>query len=110
MAVEGIEWLFIAVIVVILILWDPSRIPKIAKALAEAKKEYEKASRLLEEGLISEKPQPQASSSESDEKLIKIAKELGIETEGKTRGEIAREILKRERKLKYEGRTAKEGE
>ena len=32
--------------------------------------------------------------SEASDELIKIAKELGIETEGKTRDQIAEEIIK----------------
>lgn len=91
MSVRGLEWLFIVLIVVLLILWDPGKIPKIARAIVEAKKEYEKAASAVH-GLMSEAMQE---SEESDRKLIEMAKELGIESYGKTREEIREEILKK---------------
>ena len=89
MAIEGVEWIFVAVIVIVLILWDPSKIPKIAKALGEAKREFEKASIELRQEVI------RAGLEASDEKLIDVARSLGITTEGKTKDEISEEILRR---------------
>jgi len=91
MPIHGLEWLFITIILIFLVLWDPEKIPKIARALAEAKREYEKAASTMQElveGAVEE-------SEESDKKLIEVAKELGIETYGKTKEEIKEEILKR---------------
>ncbi len=89
MAIEGVEWIFVAVIVIVLILWDPSKIPKIARALGEARREFERASMELRTEII------KAGLEASDEKLIEVAKSLGIETEGKTKDEISEEILRR---------------
>ena len=96
MAIQGVEWIFIAVIVVVLILWDPSKIPKIARALGEAKREFERASREFQEGLAAEEAvAAEEGLAASDEKLLKVARALGIETEGKTRDEVARAILEK---------------
>lgn len=92
MAIHELEWLIIGVIVTVLILWDPGKIPKIAKAIAEAKKEYEKAVASLSEQLTSEVEEGHLT---SDEKILKIAGELGIQTEGRTKGEIVKEILEK---------------
>lgn len=92
MAIEGIEWLFVAVIVLVLFLWGPEKIPKIAEALGRARWEFERTSRKLTAELEGE---VEESDEESDEKLIEVAKSLGIETEGKTKDEIAQEIIER---------------
>jgi len=90
MAIHELEWLIIAVIVTVLILWDPGKIPKIAKAIVEAKKEYEKAVASLSEQLT---PKAGEERLTSDEKILKIAGELGVQTEGRTKEEIVKEIL-----------------
>jgi len=96
MAIEPIEWIVIGIIVLALIIWGPSKIPELARALGRAKKEYVKASTELENEInkIAELPSP----STSDDKLIEIAKSLGISTEGKTRDQIAKEIIEKAKK------------
>jgi len=92
MAIHELEWLIIAVIVTVLILWDPGKIPKIAKAIVEAKKEYEKAVASLGERLTSEVGEESLT---NDEKILRIAGELGVQTEGRTKEEIVKEILEK---------------
>jgi sec-independent protein translocase protein TatA len=96
MAIDPIEWIVIGIIVLALIIWGPSKIPELARALGRAKKEYVKASTELENEInkIAELPSP----STSDDKLIEIAKSLGISTEGKTRDQIAKEIIEKAKK------------
>jgi len=96
--IQGLEWLFIALILLILILGDPGKIPQIARALAEAKKEYEKATATVQELVenVEKEAEKRAKELELEEKLIKRAKELGIETYGKTEREIVQEILRRD--------------
>ena len=89
---------------VVLLLWGPSQLPKIARAFGEAKREFKKATKEVEE--VKEevretvRPITETVSSatselkEIDDKLLRVAKELGIKTEGKTRDQIAEEILK----------------
>ena len=106
MAIHELEWFIIAVIVTALILWDPGKIPKIAKAIAEAKREYEKAVASLDEQLILEEEEHLT----GDEKILEIAGELGIQTEGRTREEIVKEILEKLGMRVEEGRETVEGE
>ncbi|MCS7132854.1 MAG: twin-arginine translocase TatA/TatE family subunit, partial [Aigarchaeota archaeon] len=47
--ITGIEWIIVAIVLVVLLLWGPSQLPKIAKAFGEAKKEFQKASKEAEE-------------------------------------------------------------
>ncbi|MDW8021934.1 MAG: twin-arginine translocase TatA/TatE family subunit [Nitrososphaerota archaeon] len=91
MPIHGLEWFFIALILILLILWDPGKIPKIAKAFAEAKREYEKATSTVQELMGN----AIGDLEESDKKFIDVAKGLGIETYGRTKEEIKEEILKR---------------
>lgn len=51
MAIQGIEWIIVAVVLLILFLWGPEKLPKIARSIGQAKKEFERAQRGLEEDL-----------------------------------------------------------
>ncbi len=88
---QGFEWIIVLVVVLVLFLWGPEKLPKLAKAVGQAKREFEKASKEVQEELTRPvapaSPQPGGSSD-----IIQIARSLGIETEGKTREQIAEEI------------------
>ncbi|MEM4766270.1 MAG: twin-arginine translocase TatA/TatE family subunit, partial [Nitrososphaerota archaeon] len=93
----GLEWVIVAVIIIVLLLWGPSQLPKMARALGEAKKEFKKAAKEAEEMKeeVREAVRPFTETvSEAGDELLKIARELGISTEGKTREQIAEEILR----------------
>lgn len=96
MAVVGWEWIVVIAIVLVFLLWGPQKIPQLARAIGEARREFDKASKESEK-LVSEVVQPakptQPSRVEEDQALIKIARKLGIETEGKTRSQLLNEIL-----------------
>lgn len=106
--ITGVEWIIVAVVLVVLLLWGPSQLPKIARAFGEAKKEFQKAAKEAEEvgREVKETVRPitetvTAATEEVrkiDDKLLEIAKSLGISTEGKTREQIADEILKMAKK------------
>ena len=102
--ITGVEWIIVAVVLVVLLLWGPSQLPKIARAFGEAKKEFQKATKEAEEMTEEVKPMAESVTSAADEvrkvddKLLEIARSLGINTEGKTRDQIAEEILKRTKK------------
>ncbi|MCL7389580.1 MAG: twin-arginine translocase TatA/TatE family subunit [Thaumarchaeota archaeon] len=105
MPIQGIEWIIVAVIVLVLFLWGPEKLPKLARSIGQAKKEFEKASRGLEEEVRhfeSELKSPITSEAyrplSSDDKLLEIARSLGIQTEGKTRDQIAQEIIEKTKK------------
>lgn len=72
------EWLLIIVIIALLI-WGPSQIPKLARAFGQARREFEKAQRGEDE-------------EEEEDELYKVARELGIDTKNKSREEIKKEI------------------
>ena len=111
--IEGIEWLFIALIAILLIFYDPQKIPQIAKAITQAKREYEKAVSSVaeeieelseEEQKEAEKPKPwdpafpfEHERESPDMHIVKWAKMLNIQTYGKTKDEIIREIFERQR-------------
>ncbi|MDJ0269412.1 MAG: twin-arginine translocase TatA/TatE family subunit [Aigarchaeota archaeon] len=101
MPIYGIEWIVVGVIIIVLLLWGPEKLPKIARSIGQAKREFEKASKALEEetssvvkpSIISTSSGSVAAAQAGDDKLLEVAKSLGISTEGKTRDEIAREIV-----------------
>ncbi|MCS7142559.1 MAG: twin-arginine translocase TatA/TatE family subunit [Aigarchaeota archaeon] len=97
MAVWGLEWIIIAVIVIVLLIWGPEKIPKIAKAFGQAKKEFDKASKETDRAQQVESPQRvvEVKSTPNDDKLLEVAAVLGISTEGKTREQIAEEVSKK---------------
>jgi sec-independent protein translocase protein TatA len=94
MAIVGVEWIVIIIIIVIFLIWGPSKIPELARSLGKAKKEFEKAMKEAEE------IKQQAASSidiqalKNDvDMLIDMAKKLGIPTEGRTRAEIYNDVM-----------------
>ena len=112
MAVAGLEWVVIGVILVILILWGPTQIPKIARAFGQAKKEFQKASQETErtvreaQEIAREATEPFKETiqtatremSDMERDLMSLARQLGIKTEGKTKEQIASEIAKKLKK------------
>lgn len=92
---SGWEWLVIIIGLVVLLLWGPSKIPELARGLGRAKAEFDKASREY----LYEAPKVKANRSD-DDTIILIAKSLDIETEGKTREEIVKEIISNIKALK----------
>jgi sec-independent protein translocase protein TatA len=104
---EGWEWLIIGVVAIVIIMWGPAKIPEFARSLGRAKGEFAKASKEFSDAATSTAnaptatviapapvaPAPAASTLKSkDEVLVETARNLGIETEGKTREQITEEI------------------
>ncbi|MDW8084181.1 MAG: twin-arginine translocase TatA/TatE family subunit [Candidatus Caldarchaeum sp.] len=77
MVVSLTEIAIIAAIIIIAIYILPSKLPKLAKSLGEAKREFEKASKR--------------------EDILSRARDLGIDVTGKTLEEIEEEIKQRSR-------------
>ncbi len=95
MAIQGIEWVVIGVIIIILFLWGPEKLPKMARSLGQAKKEFEKATKGLEDEISRTSTTIQQVSQAPVDKLMEVAKSLGISTEGKTREQITQEITEK---------------
>jgi sec-independent protein translocase protein TatA len=97
---DPVQWIIIGVIVLVIFLWGPQKIPDLAKAIGRARKEFDQASKDVQ-GMASGTPGPAAAPAPAqksgDQMLIETARALGIATEGKTREQIAQEIVSRNR-------------
>lgn len=93
---DPLQWLVIGIIVVVIFLWGPQKIPDLARALGRARKEFDEASKevtgAVTSGTMPAAPRP-APEMTGDQMLINTAKALGITTEGKTREQISQEII-----------------
>ncbi len=90
MAVVGYEAIVIGIILIVIFIWGPNKLPEVARSLGRARKEFEEASKGLTGSTNST---PRIESTVSDP-LIETALKLGIKTEGKTRQEISDEIVR----------------
>ncbi|MGC8961152.1 MAG: twin-arginine translocase TatA/TatE family subunit [Candidatus Bathyarchaeia archaeon] len=115
-------WEIALIVVILLVLFGPKKLPELAQSLGKAVREYRRATSALEE-LAEEpvktisrpftvegappKPEARVGAAKSpasaleavgekspEETLAETAKKLGIDTEGKTPEQIAEEILK----------------
>ncbi|RLF12580.1 MAG: twin-arginine translocase TatA/TatE family subunit [Thermoprotei archaeon] len=84
----GLE--IIVVFFIALLLFGPKKIPEIARTLGEAVREFRKASNPI--------PVEAKTVRKDDELLTKVAKELGVEVEGKGREELAKAIIEKARR------------
>jgi sec-independent protein translocase protein TatA len=103
---EGWEWLIIGVVAIVIIMWGPAKIPEFAKALGRAKGEFSKASKEFTDAATTtanapantvtvSAPAPAAPAQvlkSKDEMLLETARNLGIETDGKTREQLTEEV------------------
>lgn len=102
---DPIQWVVIGIVVIALFLWGPQKIPDLARALGRARKEFDNASKEMNDAMSGKVPQSGFPSTQSvgvpapektgDQILIDTARQLGISTEGKTRDQISAEILSR---------------
>lgn len=89
MALEGYEWLTVLAVLLVVFLWGPNKLPELARSVALAKKEFEKAAKdVSATTTTATNPTPNTQA----DALIVAAKSLGIITQGKTKEEIVREI------------------
>jgi sec-independent protein translocase protein TatA len=96
LAIEGYEAITIVLIVAVMFLWGPQRLPEIAKMIGEARKEFEKASRSASPlEILSSSASAQSATKTTQDPVLIAAKSLGITTEGKTKEELANEIILR---------------
>jgi sec-independent protein translocase protein TatA len=103
---EGWEWLIIGVVAIVIIMWGPAKIPEFAKALGRAKGEFSKASKEFNDAATSTANEPATTVTTAaptsvaqtpvlkskDEMLLETARNLGIQTDGKTREQITEEV------------------
>lgn len=105
MAIVGYEAIAIVAVLAIIFLWGPQKLPEMAKAIGQAKREFDKASKEVStladpSSIIRPQTNTQASTpataqpvQPSQDPIVIAAKSLGIRTEEKTKEELAKEIL-----------------
>jgi sec-independent protein translocase protein TatA len=81
-----ISWVFVLVIIVVLFIWGPQKLPEFARSIGQARKEIETAYK------DAQNPNAAPHVAETDP-LVETARKLGIPTEGKTRAQISDEIV-----------------
>lgn len=89
---DPLQWIVIGIIVVVIFLWGPQKIPELARGLGRAKREFEQASKEVEGSMNVTSTSPSVPKS-ADQVLLETARQLGITTEGKTREQISQEIV-----------------
>jgi len=87
--ISGWEWAVIILVIVAILIWGPKKIPDLARAIGQARGEFERASK--EYTTLPPKP----AEATSDDMLIETARKLGISTEGKTKEQISQEIIEK---------------
>jgi len=101
MALDPLELIIIGVIVVVVLLWGPKKIPELARSLGLARKEFDQAKKVMQNpgtsltDSMTQGVQGQAPPSSSDELLLQTARRLGINIQGKTKEQISEEIVAR---------------
>lgn len=90
---DPLNLLLVGVIVVVLLLWGPQKIPELARSIGRARREFDDASK----GIVSQMSET-PTSTPSPDSLVETARRLGIDSQGKTRQEISDEIVRRAQK------------
>lgn len=88
--------MIILIALVIILIWGPSKLPSLARGMGEAIKEFRKAA----SGVAEEEVRRVEKKEEIDQKIIEMARSLGISTEGKTKEQILDEINRKLAELK----------
>jgi len=86
---DPLELVIIGIIIVVIVVMGPKRIPELARALGSAKKEFNAGA----QGAPVSSTGSVAGADMDD--LMVAARKLGISTEGKTREQISAEIVRK---------------
>ncbi len=82
------QLLVILGVLVVILIWGPSKIPELARAVGRARKEFDDASKGIAQPITTSNP------SVVSVPLVETAQKLGLTTQGKTREQISDEIVK----------------
>jgi sec-independent protein translocase protein TatA len=88
---DPIELVIIGVVVVVVVVMGPKRIPELARALGSAKKEFNAGAASTSGSTTA----AVTSDPMGGDDLMVAARKLGISTEGKTREQISAEIVRK---------------
>ncbi len=89
MAFDPIEILIAVAVIAVIFLWSPQKLPELARALGQAKREFDKATHEVYTAAST----PPPLQTKPDEQLVETARKLGISTDGKTKEQISQEIV-----------------
>ena len=95
MAIMPLEFIVIAAIAVGFLILGPKKIPELAKSIGLARKEFSGASSAPTEPVAAQTARAVVAQPTTEDPLIRVAKTLGVSTEGKTAQEISNEIVAR---------------
>jgi len=87
----GMPEIVLILLFIVVLLFGAKKLPELARSLGRAKGEFDKGKREIEEELREES---KSDTKEKESSVVKAAKELDIETEGKTEDELKEEIAK----------------
>ncbi len=98
---DPLQWIIIGIIVVVIFLWGPQKIPELARGLGRAKGEFDKAQKEFDNAskqAVTGQPggtqsAPVFAEKSGDQVLMETARALGVDTAGKTRDQISQEII-----------------
>jgi len=88
---DPIELVIIGIIIVVVVVMGPKRIPELARALGSAKKEFNAGAAATPQATGA----GMAGATAGEDDLMVAARKLGISTEGKTREQISAEIVRK---------------
>ena len=97
MEVQGLEWIILLVILAVLFLFVPKRIPELMRSLGRGMGEFKRGQHEIERELKREMAEGQVDTDRQafEAQVVTAAKELGVEVEGRGQKEIKVEIAKR---------------
>jgi len=96
---DPLQWVVIAVVAVVFLMYGPKKIPEFARSLGIARKEYNQASASTPPVSTKSQSPPQkpdnSAAPVAGDPIIDAARKLNIPTAGKTREEISTELVAR---------------
>jgi len=91
------------IVVIIIVLFGAAKIPELARSLGKATGEFKKGQKEIERELTDvEKSIKETPAENRPTKIKQMARDLGIQTEGKTEEQLLEEIQKKMPKVKSE--------
>jgi sec-independent protein translocase protein TatA len=92
---DPLQWVVIAVVVIVFLMYGPKKIPELARSIGLARKEFNDASKVPLDTPAAAAPAAVFAAPSTGDALLDTARKLGINTEGKTRDQISSEIVAR---------------